>query len=228
MKNNDIRSHDDLDTLLRHVDAMVEFESNDHHRGSGSLVRRVCMFPFSAWRLPGTISSATCSSRSAALVVDRNDEYLAREQSLNLTTIGRQGDLFQQQPIDCRRRDTSHLPVRSRQIRHLLIVVAIRFESCLDWASQVPWVVEVFRQLSRPSIGLLDAIVLSLMLLSRHTNLRRCGFCVLLRIPFEQGSRFRIGREGSDTFLVRGARRVGRIKLVEAGEGGSTPEKAHR
>ena len=47
--NNDIWSHDDLDTLLRDVDAMVEFEFNDHHRGSGSLVRRVCVLPFSAW-----------------------------------------------------------------------------------------------------------------------------------------------------------------------------------
>lgn len=78
MKNNDIWSHDDLDTLLRHVDVMVEFESNGHHQGSGSLVRRVCVFPFSAWRLPGNISSATFSNQTVALVVDRDDGYLAR------------------------------------------------------------------------------------------------------------------------------------------------------
>jgi hypothetical protein len=47
--NNDIWSFDELGTLLRDVDAMVEFESNDHHRGSGSLVRRVCVLPYHAW-----------------------------------------------------------------------------------------------------------------------------------------------------------------------------------
>jgi hypothetical protein len=79
MKINDSRSHDDLDTLLRHVDAMIDFETNDHHRGIESLVRRVCVLPFSARRLPDTISSATCSTHIVALVVDRDDEYLARE-----------------------------------------------------------------------------------------------------------------------------------------------------
>ena len=68
MKNNEFWSLDDLDTLLRHVDAMIDFETNDHHRGSESLVRRVCALPFSAWRLPDTISSATCGTRTVALV----------------------------------------------------------------------------------------------------------------------------------------------------------------
>lgn len=110
-------------------------------------------------------------------------------------------------------------------MRHLfvVVVVVIRFDTCLDRASQVPWVVEVSRQLSRPSLGLLDAIVLSLIFLSRHVNVRR-----RILYPAQNAEVADSEVEGSDTFLVRGARQVARLNLVEAGQGGRTPEKARR